>query len=121
VVELIEVLLVAFIILIPGIPASVLGKRREVERPWVAFIPIFGYWIVLLQSTRNSGWLALLAVVPIASVAFVIWMAFALPSVHGRSSWWVLALIIPGVHLVGLWFYAFTLPKSPLRAVPVAA
>lgn len=121
VVELTEVLIVAFIILIPGIPAYVLGKRREVERPWIAFIPIFGYWVVLLQSTRNTGWLSLAAVVPIASVAFVIWMAFALPSVHGRSNWWVLALIIPGVHLVGLWFYAFTLPKSPLRAVPVAA
>jgi len=120
VLELTEVLIVAFIILIPGIPAYTLGKRRDVERPWIAFIPIFGYWIVLLQSTRNSGWLALLAVVPIASVAFVIWMAFALPAVHRRSSWWVLALIIPVVHLVGLWFYAFTLPRSPLRAVPVA-
>ena len=120
-VEVTEVLIVAFIILIPGIPAYVIGKRREVERPWIAFIPIFGFWIVLLHSTDNSGWLALIAVIPLASIAFVIWMAFQLPTAHRRSRRWVLALIIPGVHLLGLWFYAFTLPKSPLQAVPVTA
>jgi hypothetical protein len=116
-----EIFLVAFIILGPGIPAYVVGKRRDVRRPWLAFIPVFGYWIVLLWSTNNSGWFSLVAIVPIASLAFVIWMAFALPSVHKRSGWWTLALIVPGVHLLGLWFYAFTLPKSPVRAVPVAA
>ena len=119
--ELTEVLIVAFIILVPGIPAYVIGKRREVKRPWIAFIPLFGLWIVLLHSTDNSGWLALIAVIPIASIALVIWMAFQLPAAHRRSGRWVLALIIPGVHLLGLWFYAFTLPKSPLQAVPVTA
>ena len=116
-----EVFIVAFIVLIPGIPGYVIGKRRGVQRPWVAFIPLFGYWIVLLQSTNNSAWFALVAVIPIASLAFVIWMAIALPSAHGRSGWWVAPLVIPGVHLLGLWFYAFTLPKSPVRAVPVTA
>src|SRR5262245_18635759 len=37
VVELTEVLVVAFIILIPGIPGYAVGKRRGVTRPWVAF------------------------------------------------------------------------------------
>jgi hypothetical protein len=74
-----------------------------------------------LWSTNNSGWFALVAVIPIAGLAFLIWMAIALPSTHGRSKWWVPALIVPGVHLLGLWFYAFTLPKSPVQAAPVPA
>jgi hypothetical protein len=116
-----EVLVVAFIVLIPGIPAYVIGKRRGVRRAWVAFIPLVGFWIVLLQSTNESGWIALVGVVPIVSLALVIWMAIQLPSTHGRSGWWVLALVFPGIHLLGLWFYAFTLPKGSREAVPVAA
>jgi hypothetical protein len=116
-----EVFVVAFIVLVPGIPGYVIAKRREVQRPWVAFIPLFGYWIVLLQSTNNSGWYALVAVIPVASLAFVIWMAIALPSAHRRSRWWVLALVVPVIHLLGLWFYAFTLPKAPLQPVPATA
>jgi hypothetical protein len=121
VVGLTEIFIVAFIFLVPGIPAYVIGKRRDVKRPWLAFIPLFGPWVVVLQSTNNNGWIALAAVIPIASVALVIWMAFALPSVHRRSQWWVLALVVPGVHLLGLWFYAFTLPKAPVQPVPVTA
>jgi hypothetical protein len=117
-----EVFIVAFIVLLPGIPAYVIGKRRrEVGRPWLAFIPLFGAWIVLLQSTKHSGWIALVAVLPIASLAFGIWMAFELPSSHRRSNGWAFAMMIPGVGLLGLWIYAFTLPRSPAQVVAVAA
>jgi hypothetical protein len=33
----------------------------------------------------------------------------------------VLALVVPVIHLLGLWFYAFTLPKAPLQPVPATA
>jgi hypothetical protein len=48
-------------------------------------------------------------------------MAFELPSSHRRSNGWAFAMIIPGVGLLGLWIYAFTLPRSPAQAVAVAA
>jgi len=78
----------------------------------MAFVPFLGLWIVLSRSVERSGWMALWTLVPIAAFIFVIWMAFVLPSDHGRSRWWTAALLIPLVNLVGYWAYAFTMPRQ---------
>jgi hypothetical protein len=99
-----------------AIPAFIIGRRRRVRRPGVAFVPIFGPWIVILRSIGRSGWLA--ALVPIYVVGFIlgIWLAFKLPAEHERSRWWTLALAIPAVNLVGFYAYAFTLKEQVVAA-----
>ena len=50
--------------LIYGIPAYVIGQRRGISRPRVAFIPIIGFWIIIFESIdRPSSWAAL-ALIP---------------------------------------------------------
>jgi hypothetical protein len=36
------------------------------------------------------------------------------PAHHGRSRWWTLGFITPGVNVIAYWFYAFTLPRNDL-------
>src|SRR5215212_3888889 len=84
-----------------SIPGYVIGKRRDVKNPWVAFVPGFGFWIVFLESIDKSGWWALLLVTG--------WEA---PVRHDRSRWWRVALILPGVNVLAYWVYAFTLEDS---------
>ena len=111
----------AFFSIVFGVPAYVIGKRREVVRPWVAFIPVFGFWIVVLKSTRHSPWLALAFAIPVVGLVGWIWLAAVVPAAHGRSGGWVLALIVPGIGAIGYWFYAFALPHAPLRTAAAAA
>jgi uncharacterized membrane protein YhaH (DUF805 family) len=92
----------------------VIAQRRGLARPWIAFVPLFGFWIVLCHATDRSGWFALLLLIPtIGGLVLTVMMAFDVPDHHGRSKWWIPALIVPVLNLVGYWGYAFTLTTQP--------
>jgi hypothetical protein len=95
-----------------GVPAYVVCSRRHVPLPGLAFIPLVGPWIAILRSIRVSALATLLAVIPLVSIVFSIWAAFAIPSRHGRSALWTVWFILPLLNIVGFWFYAFTLPRQ---------
>jgi hypothetical protein len=108
---LILIFAVVFVVLV--FPVYVIGRRRGIRNPWIAFVPFLGVWIVLFETIGKSGWYSLLAFVPyVGGLVLLIWTAVELPTRHDRSRWWTLPLIIPGVNLVGYWFYAFSLPRS---------
>jgi hypothetical protein len=108
-----EIVLLVLVFAILPIPAFVVGQRRRVKAPGIAFVPYVGAWIVILRSIARSGWLAILALIPLVAWIFGIWAAFTVPSEHGRTRWWALPFLIPGVNLVAFWVYAFTLEPTP--------
>ena len=103
-------LLLVTVMGIVGTPVFVIARRRGLRNPWVAFIPLLGIWIVLCESMGRSGWLSLLVFVPTFGVLLLdLWTAIEIPAHHGRSRAWTLALLVPGMNIVGYWVYAFTL------------
>jgi hypothetical protein len=105
---------IAILLCVFGVPGYVIGRRRGLKNPWIAFLPLLGAWIVLLEAMGKSGWYALLAFVPygLGSLGLLVWTSIELPSTHGRSRWWTAALIVPVVNVIGFWWYAFTLPRD---------
>ena len=81
-----------------GVPAFVVGQRRGVEAPGIAFVPYVGAWIVILRSIGRSGWLAVLALIPIVALGLYIWAAFTVPAGHERTRWWALPFSSPERH-----------------------
>jgi hypothetical protein len=107
------VITIVVVVLVLGVPVYVIGRRRGLKNPWVAFVPILGIWIVLLEAMGKSGWYALIAFVPyVGTLGLLVWTAVEIPSRHGRSRWWTAALIVPVVNIVGYWWYAFTLARD---------
>jgi hypothetical protein len=104
-----------------SIPAFVIGRRLAVIHPGEAFIPAVGPSIVLLHSIRRSGWLCLLGLIPLVSLVFYIWLACVIPGEHGRTKWWILAFLIPGVNIVAYYVYAFTTADRTPEPPPVYA
>jgi hypothetical protein len=107
-----EVGLLLIGVVVVGIPAFVVGQRRRVDSPGIAFVPFVGAWIVILRSIGRSGWLAVLSVIPLVALGLYIWVAFRVPTEHGRTSWWTLPFLIPGANVVAFWVYAFTLDPA---------
>jgi uncharacterized protein DUF5684 len=101
-----------------GIPAYVVGERRRVESPWLAFVPLVGPYIVILRSIGRSGWLSLLMLIPLIDIVFGIWLAFTVPAAHRRETAWGIAFIIPLVDLVAFYVYAFTLEETRAAGAP---
>ena len=96
-------------------PAYMVGQRRGVRSPGVAFIPLVGITLVLLWSIGRRGWMVLMAFVPIVNFVFWIWLLFALPSYHRRSQLWGFVLLLP---VLGWYLYAFTLAwNQPTRGL----
>jgi hypothetical protein len=107
------VVIVAFVtivVVVGAVPAYVVGLRRQVRSPGVAFIPYVGATIVFLRSMDTTGWAALFVVVPLVNLVFVIWLFFAMPDRHGRTRLWGFPLLL--LPLVGLYIYAFTLSRD---------
>lgn len=103
--------LAAFVVLV--FPVFVIGRRLGLKNSWAAFIPLLGPWIVLFESVGRTGWLSLMVFIPtVGPLVAAIWTAVEMPPRHARSRWWTLVLLIPGVNLVGYWFYAFTLARE---------
>ena len=101
-------LLVLFFVVV-SVPSYVIGKRRGLQNPGVAFVPFVGATIVLLWSIDRSGWMCLIALIPLVNVVFTLWLFFSVPAHHGRTRWWGLAFLVP---LIGMYWYAFTLPQQ---------
>jgi hypothetical protein len=93
-----------------SIPGYVIGQRRRVESPGVAFVPLFGPTIVMLWSTGRSGWMCLIALIPIVGWIWAIWFAIAMPASHDRTRWWAVAFFF--LPVLGYYLYAFTLDRA---------
>jgi hypothetical protein len=107
-------LIVVLLFVVLSVPAYVIGRRRGVRDAWVAFIPFVGPTIVLLWSIDRSGWMCLIALIPLAGFVFSIWLLFSVPAHHDRTRWWGAAFLVP---LIGMYSYAFTLEDvSPTAA-----
>ena len=106
------VIFYVILIAIVGIPAYVVGERRRVASPGLAFVPLVGPYIPILRSIGRSGWMCLLAIIPLVNIVFGIWLAFTVPAEHGRTRWWGLAFIIPVLDFFAFYAYAFTLARA---------
>ena len=107
-----ELLLLVLFVVVLGVPAYVVGRRRGVSNPGLAFVPFIGPTLVILWSIGRSGWLCLLGLVPLVALVFDIWLAFVVPAEHGRTRWWALAFLIPLVQVASFYVYAFTLQEA---------
>jgi ribosomal protein L32 len=111
-----EVVYLVFLLVLFPVPAFIVGVRRGVSYPGVAFVPFVGAWIVIFRSIGTSAWLAIGVVVPLANLVIAIWAAFTVPVRHGMSRWWTLPFLIPFVNYVAFWAYAVSLPQIQTRA-----
>ena len=84
-----EVVLLLLSVVFVGVPAFVVGQRRGVEAPGIAFVPYVGAWIVILRSIGRSGWLAVLALIPIVALGLYLgvrrFRAGSLLATNGRG------------------------------------
>jgi hypothetical protein len=105
------ILILLIVWLFIAVPGYVIAERRGLDRPWVAFIPLLGLHIILLESIGRSGMYVLLILIPyLGAFGLGIWLAIEMPLQHDRPRWWTLPLLVPGLNLIAYWAYAFTLP-----------
>jgi hypothetical protein len=85
-----------------------IGKKANVRKPWVAFIPVL-QTIVLLHIIDISGWAIFLTLIPVANIVLaIIWWVKLYLAFSVNAGLIVLSIIIPPAGLVMQLVIAFS-------------
>lgn len=76
-----------------------IAKKTNTENPWLAWIPIANF-ILMLNIAKKPLWWIILCLIPLVNIVFIIiaWMAIA--EARHKPSWWGILLIVPVVNLI---------------------
>jgi hypothetical protein len=76
-----------------------IAQKTHTENPWLAWIPIANF-ILMLNIAKKPIWWIILCFVPLVNVVIliIIWMAIA--EARGKPSWWGILMIVPVVGLI---------------------
>jgi hypothetical protein len=95
-----------------------IAKKTNTENPWLAWIPIANFWLMVKIARKNVWWFVGL-IIPFVNivVSIILWMKIA--EERRRPGWWGILMIINPVNLVILALLAFT--EAPNQIAPPAA
>ena len=94
-----------------------ISKKTNTDKGWLGFIPFANFYL-MTKITKTSPWLALIPaigmpvwlVVPyvgfigfLAIAIWMIWMEVKLCKARGKSGWFVLLNLIPGLGFFAFW------------------
>jgi hypothetical protein len=85
-----------------------IGKKANVRKPWVAFIPVLQY-IVYLHVIDKSGWAIFLLLIPVVNIVLaIIWAVKLYLAFSVSVGLIVLSIIIPIVNIVMMLVVAYS-------------
>jgi hypothetical protein len=97
--------------------------RKAGVEPWKAWVPFYNVW-VLLEMGGQPGWWAILSLVPVASIAALVFLCIAIYHVDAGfgkpdAGWLVLYIFLPCVWLIILAFDDSRWDPSRMQVAPL--
>jgi hypothetical protein len=97
---------------------SVIAKKTNTPRPWLAWIPIANF-VLMLQIAKLSLWWIVGILVPYVNILVLAYVWWKVAEVRRRPGWWGILMLITPVNLILMWFLAFR--EAPASSGPTAA
>ena len=84
-----------------------IAKKTNAENPWLAWIPIANF-ILMLNIARKPTWWILLMMVPLVNVVIgvIVWMEIA--KARSKPEWWGILMVVHVANLVAPGYLAFS-------------
>ena len=78
---------------------STIATKTNTENPWLAWIPIANF-ILMLNIAKKPIWWIILMLIPVVGIviAIIVWMAIA--EARGKPNWWGILMIVPVANLI---------------------
>jgi hypothetical protein len=78
---------------------STIAKKTNTENPWLAWIPIVNF-VLMLNIAKKPIWWIILCFIPLVNIVImiIVWMAIA--EARGKPNWWGILMIVPFVNLI---------------------
>ena len=83
-----------------------IAKKTNTPDPWLAWIPIASF-ILMLNIAHKPIWWIVLMLIPLVTIviAVIVWMEIA--KARGKPEWWGILMIVPVANLIAPAYLAF--------------
>ena len=76
-----------------------IATKTNTENPWLAWIPIANF-VLMLNIAKKPIWWIVLLLVPLVNVVIIIMVWMAIAEARNKPNWWGIMLIVPVVNLI---------------------
>ncbi len=107
-------LFAAVMYILLALPLYAIAKKVGHDLAWLAWVPIANAWL-MLDLAGLSGWLLILAFIPIVNIVFWFIMVYAWMKIAermGHPSWLGILTIVPILNILVPYYIAYAAPTQ---------
>jgi hypothetical protein len=82
-----------------ALAVQTIAEKTNTENPWLAWIPIANF-ILLLNIARKPIWWIVLLLIPLVNIIIIVMIWMAVAEARNKPSWWGILMIVPGVSII---------------------
>jgi hypothetical protein len=92
-------LFVAAVYVYVALAVKTIAEKTNTENPWLAWIPIANF-VLLLNIAKKPIWWIVLLLIPLVNIIIVVLIWMAVAEARSKPSWWGVLMLVPGVSFV---------------------
>jgi len=82
-----------------ALAVKTIAEKTNTENPWLAWIPIATF-VLLLNIARKPIWWIVLLLIPLVNIIIVVMIWMAVAEARSKPSWWGVLMLVPGVSFI---------------------
>jgi Family of unknown function (DUF5684) len=82
-----------------ALAVKTIAEKTKTENPWLAWIPIANF-VLLLNIARKPIWWIVLLLIPLVNIIIVVMIWMAVAEARSKPSWWGVLMLVPGVSFI---------------------
>jgi hypothetical protein len=92
-------LIVAAMYVYIALAVKTIAEKTNTENPWLAWIPIANF-VLLLNIAKKPIWWIVLLLIPLVNIVIVVMIWMAVAEARSKPGWWGVLMLVPGVSFI---------------------
>jgi hypothetical protein len=82
-----------------ALAVKTIAEKTNTENPWLAWIPIANF-VLLLNIAKKPIWWIVLLLIPLVNIIIIVMIWMAVAEARSKPSWWGILMLVPGVSFI---------------------
>ena len=82
-----------------ALAVQTIAEKTNTENPWLAWIPIANF-VLLLNIAKKPIWWIVLLLIPLVNIIIVVMIWMAVAEARSKPGWWGVLMLVPGVSFI---------------------
>ncbi len=82
-----------------ALAVKTIAEKTNTENPWLAWIPIANF-VLLLNIAKKPIWWIVLLLIPLVNLIIIVMIWMAVAEARSKPGWWGVLMLVPGVSFI---------------------